>query len=240
MAKKKKLNTVDLNRFSAKSVSKESKLIRVKVLIVCEGEKTEPNYFRSFSQIANGSGYVYDVTTEGGGINTLWVVDKAAELKKKAESIGQPYDTVWAVFDKDSFLDQNFDNAVVKARKLGIGCAWSNEAFELWYVLHFDSRCTAMSRKDYQHIIEARVNGSGKYPEKRKYVYKKNDKAARTILTTCGDEMLAVRYAERLHKQFEGTAPHSANPCTTVYELVRLLLGQDKNFNDAIKHSVDK
>lgn len=54
MAKKKKINTVDLNRFSAKSVSKESKLIRVKVLIVCEGEKTEPNYFRQLKHVNLG------------------------------------------------------------------------------------------------------------------------------------------------------------------------------------------
>ena len=77
--------------------------IRCKVLVVCEGSKTEPNYFKSFSMMRNSSSLVFDVLSDGGGINTLAVVDEAIKLREKAEKKGEPYDSVWAVFDKDGF-----------------------------------------------------------------------------------------------------------------------------------------
>lgn len=99
----KKLNIADM------------RYIRCRVLIVCEGEKTEPNYFRSFNMMKNSSGLVYEINCDGGGINTMQVVDKAIELKDKAERQGNPYDTVWSVFDRDSFKAADFDNAIAKA-----------------------------------------------------------------------------------------------------------------------------
>lgn len=156
MAKKKKLSAMSTESFAAQEVSKEEKLIRIRVLIVCEGTKTEPNYFKSFSKVQKGI-FVYDITTEGGGINTDKVVSEAIKHKVKAEAEGNPYDSVWAVFDKDSFPDNKFDTAINNAFDHHIGCAWSNEAFELWYVLHFDNRITPMSRKDYQKVITERV-----------------------------------------------------------------------------------
>lgn len=78
--------------------------IRCRVLVVCEGSKTEPNYFNSFSMMKNSSSFVFEVFPEGGGISTLAVVDKAIELRDKAVKHGHPYDSVWAVFDKDGSL----------------------------------------------------------------------------------------------------------------------------------------
>lgn len=145
--------------------------IRCKVLIVCEGSKTEPNYFQSFSLMKNSSSLVFEVIPDGGGINTLAVVDKAIELRDKAAQRQNPYDSVWAVFDKDGFPDSDFDNAIQKAEQNGIGCAWSNEAFELWYVYHFDNRSTPMSRTNYQSVITSRVRerlGKNSYNYKKK------------------------------------------------------------------------
>lgn len=240
MSKKKNLSSINKTKFSAQEVSSEKKLIKVRVLIVCEGEQTEPNYFKSFDSIESSGGLVFDITSDGGKINTIQVVNKAIELREKAKNNGQPYDSVWAVFDRDSFKPTDFDNAISKARSKGIGCAWSNEAFELWYVLHFDNRITAMSRDDYKSIITQRVNNSCKSPQRKKdYEYKKNDERMRVILQNCGNEQLALKYAERLHKDAKGKAPHDANPCTTVYKLVRLLLGEDKKFNESIKQKVE-
>ena len=94
----KKLNISDLQpSIVLDPVAKDDiRYIRCRVLIVCEGEKTEPNYFRSFSMMKNSSGLVYEVSCKGGGINTLQVVEKAIELRDKAEKQGLPYDSVWA------------------------------------------------------------------------------------------------------------------------------------------------
>ena len=47
-------------------------------LIVCEGEKTEPNYFKAFPKKIGK--LIYDIEFEGGGISTLGVVEKAIEI----------------------------------------------------------------------------------------------------------------------------------------------------------------
>lgn len=211
--------------------------IRCRVLIVCEGSKTEPNYFNSFSMMKNSSSFVFEVFPEGGGISTLAVVDKAVKLRDKAVKDGRPYDSVWAVFDKDGFPDFDFDNAIVKAEQSGIGCAWSNEAFELWYVYHFDDRNTPMSRKDYEGVITKRIRTRLR---DKKYKYVKNDEEMRNNLSRCGcDENIAIRRAENQANGFQNSRYHKHNPCTTVYKLVRLLIGKDVDFNEKIKQSVE-
>ncbi len=52
------------------------------------------------------------------------------------------YDEVWCVFDMDYEPDMNhqyedFDNAIQSAHKAGYKCAYSNDAFELWFILHY-------------------------------------------------------------------------------------------------------
>lgn len=212
--------------------------IRCKVLVVCEGSKTEPNYFKSFSMMRNSSSLVFDVLSDGGGINTLAVVDGAIKLREKAEKKGEPYDSVWAVFDKDGFPDTDFDNAIMKASQNNINCAWSNEAFELWYVYHFDNRSTSMKRTEYAAIITDRVrNRLGD----KSYKYQKNDKLMRDILSRCGcDEVMTIRWAEKQACEFLDNRYHLHNPATTVYKLVRLLTGKDEAFNKMIKESVEE
>lgn len=222
-------------------VTKDDKrYVRCRILIVCEGEKTEPNYFRSFSMMANSSGLVYEIKTAGGGINTIQVVDKAIELKAQADKVAKPYDSVWVVFDRDSFKATDFDNAINKAKQNKIGCAWSNEAFELWYVYHFDDRCTAMSRKDYKDIITKRVRAVGYRKGNKEYAYLKNDINMRAILSACHcDEDIAIRRAERQSKIFNNQKFHDHNPCTMVYKLVRQLIGEDKDFVNQIKSELE-
>ena len=149
--------------------------IKCRVLIVCEGFKTEPNYFKSFHMMENSGGLVFEITNAGGGINTIKVVQKAIELRDKAIGDKKPYDITWAVFDKDSFDADKFDNAIKMANSNGIRCAWSNEAFELWYIYHFENRITPMSRNEYAHKITTLVREKQKLKTGKKstFVYKK-------------------------------------------------------------------
>lgn len=58
----------------------------------------------------------------------------------------------------------------------------------------------------------------------------------RAILKECGcDETLAIRMAKKQNETFENKSYHLHNPCTKVYELVRLLRGEDIDFNEEIK-----
>lgn len=236
--RKKKLSSMNLGLYSYKEPVHEDVKVRCRILIVCEGEKTEPNYFKSFDQMQYGS-MVYDIECEGGKINTMQVVDKAIELRDKAIASGSPYDIVWAVFDKDDFPASLFNAAITKAGQHGIGCAWSNEAFELWYVFHFVNRVTAMSREEYKKAISRHVNESPAYTRKTRYIYKKNDSKSHTMMTTYGDEARAIRYAESQSDSFDDTRYATHNPSTTVYKLVRLLRGEDQLFNEKIMRDLN-
>ena len=99
---------------------------RSRFLIVCEGERTEPNYFRGFRLSAK----VADI--RGLGANTVSLVRETIVLRDAGD-----YDSVWCVFDRDSFPLQNFNRALQLAEQNGINVAYSNEAFEIWYLLHF-------------------------------------------------------------------------------------------------------
>ena len=140
MAKKINIDRKLERQFSSHKKERQSRELKIYFLIVCEGEKTEPNYFMHFHQKVKN--FVY-VKCEGGGINTIQVVEKAINLRDNSEL---KYDKVWAVFDKDDFPSECFNAAIQKAKSNGIDCAWSNEAFELWYLLHFQYRNAGMKR----------------------------------------------------------------------------------------------
>lgn len=233
MAKKKSLKEMEPLKIVMTPVEKDDdRYVHCRVLIVCEGEKTEPFYFNSFGMMRNNSSFVFEITPGGGGINTMNVVDEAIRRRNEAMENDKPFDSVWAVFDRDSFDPSLFDNAICRAEANGINCAWSNEAFELWYVYHFDDRNTAMSRQDYERIITDRVRSRGM----KGFSYEKKCPDMRHVLSECGcDERLAIRLAERQAMNFLGKAYHDQNPCTMVYKLVRLLIGEDKEFNKQVK-----
>lgn len=135
-------NVWALNNMQKKSLAnlkrkKNFKQTRKSFLIVCEGEKTEPNYFEKFRVPKK----VFDVV--GIGANTTSLIRKAIKLRNNSNTT---YDEVWCVFDRDSFPVQNFNNALSLATKNNIKVAYSNEAFEIWYLLHFNYHDSATSR----------------------------------------------------------------------------------------------
>lgn len=210
--------------------------IRGRILIVCEGKETEPNYFKSFAL----RDYV-EVRTQGGNGSPSQVVEIAGQLRDKAKQ--SPYDAVWAVFDKDDFPD--FKTAIDTAHSKGIRCAWSNEAFELWFIYHFENPTSAITRDKYKKKIEDYVKQGAETFKRSKYkefIYKKNDKNIRRTLLDCGgNEENAIKWAEKQAQ--EQVKSHDKdwdkhNPCTMVYLLVKQLLGKDDEFNRKISNSL--
>jgi hypothetical protein len=235
MARKIKVDNALLKQFSRKSRKEKShRDLIAYFLIVCEGEKTDPNYFRAFPKKAGK--IVFDVELEGGGISTLKVVEKAIELRNASS---QKYDRVWAVFDRDSFKASSFNNAILKAKANGIECAWSNEAFELWYLLHFHNRVTAMGRDDYKKAIELAVNDKIKKGKKH-FQYRKNDPDMFTLLSKIGSQDLAIRWAKELSAKIDGEKFANYNPNTQVYKLVEELIGKSKKLNTEIVEKYTK
>jgi hypothetical protein len=236
MARTIKIDNALQKRFTKQKEKEEGRSkreIRVYFLIVCEGAETEPNYFESFpTKIGR---FVFDLSFEGGGISTRKVVEKAIELRDNSP---QKYDRVWAVFDKDSFPAYQFNGAIQKAKANGIHCAWSNEAFELWYLLHFQYRNSPMLREDYKKAIEKSINGlitSGK-----SFKYKKNSLEMYSLLEKYGNQAQASNWAKNLMNQYNSNDFSNHNPCTTVYELVKELNGKSEKLNDEIMRKLKK
>ena len=219
-------------RFAPQSKTKETRPLVAYFLIVCEGAKTEPNYFKAFPKKVGK--YVYDISFDGGGINTRKVVDKAISLRDKSR---QKYDRVWAVFDKDGFPANDFNSAILKAEANNIHCAWSNEAFELWYLLHFHNRNTAMKRDEYQTAIEKAINDKQrKLGKKAKpFKYKKNDEMMYDTLMDLGDQASAIRFAKKLAENNDGEQFANYNPQTMVFKLVEELNGDSAELNAELK-----
>lgn len=176
---------------------------RQSFLIVCEGQKTEPNYFKKFPIPPDSV-----VTVEGNGANTDGLVRDAIRFRA-----GKKYDQVWVVFDRDSFTPEHFNNAIQMARANNIHVAYSNEAFELWYVLHFFYLDTAITRADYCHRLSHRDCLGYKYEKDSETIY--DDLFA--LQTT------AIRNAKRLLVQYNPPNPVSDKPSTTVHLLVEQL-----------------
>lgn len=233
MARTIKIDNALQKRFAKKTKKSKSRELVTYFLIVCEGEKTEPNYFKSFPKKVGK--FIYDIEFEGGGISTLKVVEKAIELRDKSK---QKYDRVWAVFDRDSFKSNSFNSAILKAKANNIGCAWSNEAFELWYLLHFHNRITAMKRGEYKNAIEEAVNS--KLGKKRKrFTYQKNDTKMYSLLNQIGSQDSAINWAKELAKEIGGEQFAKYNPQTMVYKLVEELNGQSEKLNAELKEKYE-
>lgn len=174
--------------------------VRQRFLIVCEGEKTEPNYFRSFRVPK----LVVDV--KGLGVSPRQLVEKALSLKEQDE-----YDQIWCVFDRDDLNVGAFNGAIQRAESQGLRVAYSNQAFELWYLLHFHFYNTPMRRIDYTE----------KLSELLPHPYLKND--LRMYDQLFSRQTTAIRNANRLLKQFSPLNPGTNDPSATVHMLVQEL-----------------
>jgi hypothetical protein len=235
MAKKMQLDTaLQKGKFTKiEPPSKEgTRDLRAFFLIVCEGAKTEPNYFKSFPKMAGN--LVFELTFDGGGISTTKVLEKALEIRNKSS---QKFDRIWIVFDKDSFPESHFNKAILDAEKEGVQSAWSNEAFELWYLLHFVYRNTGMKRDEYQKALETQVNAQIKLKTGKagSFNYKKNDTGMYKTLQEFGSETNAVKWSVMLEKTFSGQQYAKYNPCTTVYKLVQELRGLSEDLKQKIE-----
>jgi hypothetical protein len=172
-------------------------------LIVCEGERTEPNYFRRFRVPRE----VAEVKVEGTGYNTLSLVEEAVRLRDRYEMSDD--DEVWCVFDKDSFNAAYFNDAIIRAQAYGFHSAYSNEAFELWYLLHFHYYNTGIDRGQYIEKLNRLL---------RPRPYLKNDPGMYDLLQE--KQGAAIRNATRLLADNQSSSPANDNPSTTVHLLV--------------------
>ena len=188
------------------------------ILIVCEGENTEPSYFNQF-RITSAK-----VKSVGEGYNTVSLVNRALILAQQGS-----YDQVWCVFDKDDFKENDFNSAIQIAEANNFGVAYSNQSFEYWLILHFnDHQGGGMHRDSYNEKINVLLKPF-------KVVYDGNgtkliEEDFFELLDGIDDKTskkrveLAIVRAERNFNYFDQINPAKEESSTTVFRLVRELL----------------
>ena len=133
---------------SASLVRRQSmREVKQSFLIVCEGVRTEPDYFRAFRMTAA------TVKAVGQAMNTTSLVNKAISIRDADQKKKRTYDQCWVVFDKDDFPAKDFNEAIAFAERNGFKVAYSNQAFEYWFLLHFNLYKGALHRSNYPDML---------------------------------------------------------------------------------------
>lgn len=117
---------------------------RKTLLVLCEGERSEPEYIYALSREHDvrevaAVRIVLDADSYGSAPMTL--VRRAVELRKRTAKENDEVDEVWCVFDVEwpgtSAHHPNLREAVQLALANDVHLAVSNPSFELWLILHF-------------------------------------------------------------------------------------------------------
>ncbi|BDX37306.1 hypothetical protein CYCD_06610 [Tenuifilaceae bacterium CYCD] len=202
MSKMNPHKSVNFNRNRPTRLEKES------FLIICEGENTEPEYFKSF-RLSSARVKTISYTNKGNAIN---FVNEAILEKNKR---GKDFDNYWVVFDMDANTKQDFNRAIQLAKTNKFKVAYSNQAFELWYLLHFGYIQNKMHRRLYKRKLD----------ELLPFPYEKDKETAKRmyaeLLNKQGD---AIANAARVYNEIGNHhSPADEESSTTVYQLVESL-----------------
>ena len=146
-----------------------------RVIIVCEGSKTEKYYFEAIRRSLRRTSIqiaVYHPHGTNAGLIVDFAIRKRQEQRKET-TWNDKLDSVWAVYDGVEHFRHNptdWHKALDLAKSNNIRLAITNPSFELWYLLHFQNQ-TKWLERDAAYIqlkekyIKAYEKGDVLYPE---------------------------------------------------------------------------
>lgn len=184
------------------------------VLIVCEGTKTEKNYFANLITHEKLSSVVNIEIIHGNGTDPVSVVNTAIEEREKMES-HLPFDKVYCVIDRDEH--KKFDDAQKLAKDNQINLIVSYPSFEYWYLCHFKYYRAPIVRTGKKSAGDNCVNLlNSEWKTKFQEDYRKN---AENIYTKLFDFLETALKNAGLAKQ-SAEEDDEKNPSTHVDKLV--------------------
>ena len=182
--------------------------VRESFLIVCEGQNTEPEYFNSF-RLTSAT-----VKAVGKGLGTRVLVKVAIRIRLEEQKKGKIYDHCWVVFDKDDFPEEDFNAAITEAEAAGFKVAWSNQAFEFWFILHFILYHGPLHRSRYAEML-TKLTGMP---------YSKKAGVASALYNLLFPRLdTAIANARTVLADFQGAPPAKCESATTVFALAEML-----------------
>jgi len=182
-----------------------------RILVVCEGRVTEPEYFKALQHEFRNPLVHVEIDKQGGV--PLTVVNRAIELDNQANDQSKrfqeddlKYDDVWCVIDVDEH--PHLAQALELAQKSGVKVAVSNPCIELWALLHFRDQTERIHRHDAQQALKAFMP---KYDKVLDF-----DRMRRAYTK-------AAERAQSLRKTAEAMGEPNRNPSTGVHLLAELI-----------------
>ena len=187
-----------------------------KVLIVCEGEKTEPFYFKELRihyDLASANIEVFGAK----GTDPASIFDFAKRRFDSEKRKGDSYDRVYCVFDKDTH--QNFSSVVESIRianPKGVYFAIpSVPCFEFWLLLHF-----CYTTNPYRSV--PRKSACDQVTSDLKRYLPDYEKGAQNLFSELVLKVtIAKKNAAKIYVQAKET--QTDNPSTRIHELVDYL-----------------
>ena len=190
-----------------------------RVLIVCEGTKTEPHYLRELRDDLHIRPQVVRVAPND-GVSPDRVVAHALKLYDEDAVAGDAFDQVYCVFDRDNHT--TFDAAVRRTEDLSdagkpFEAITSTPCFEVWLLLHFGYSAQPFHAAGKKSVGDQVVAALKKKPGFAKY-----DKGQKGVYVQLKPKLTdALTHAELLRKQ--GAKTGSINPATDVDGLVKAI-----------------
>lgn len=190
--------------------------LRAVIVLVCEGQNTEPDYFNQFRRRFNGSMVRLEVIGEGAAPVTIAraaALRKAELDKSRKNSDWSSNDQVWAVFDRDEH--PKISDATAVCRAAGVSVAFSDPCFELWLLLHLIDFDRPDDRHQVQRELEANLDCYSR----------KTRKTADFDLLFDKIEEAERRASSQLARREEEAQGGLNRPYTNVFRLTRVLRG---------------
>ncbi len=207
------------------------------IIIACEDKVSAPTYFKMIvSKLIQNRAITQDsfvIATPHNTHPTGVLADLVNHQCDNGKTY-QEFEHKWIVIDRDKervngggHTKEDFNNAIKDAEKLEVDVAYAIDSFEIWYLLHFDYRDTAISRDDILDTIIKKLKAINlsKFDKLNKKNIKNKENTKLIFVELLGMQETAIKNAERLLE----SSPENNDPSTTVHKLVELLNGLDKN-----------
>lgn len=187
-----------------------------KVLIVCEGERTEPNYFYGLRNHYGLNTANVEVCGECGS-DPMSVLVHGKQRYREEKDAGDAFDKVFCVFDKDAHVNYAKTLEAIAATKPRDTFVAINSVpcFEYWLLLHF-----IYSTRPYTDLPG---NSSGNQVLAELIGYLPGyEKGARDIFATLVDQLDFAK-SNAMRSRREAEINETDNPSTRIHELVSFL-----------------
>lgn len=183
-----------------------------RILIVCEGERTERQYFEDLKRDTKVLPVTIVVAPETGDPLTVVTVAvrrmRAADRQARSEGSNYlRYDAVWGDVDVDDHA--RLPQARRVAAENGVELAVSNPCFELWALLHYQDQTAHIERDRLRLALQRHQPGYDKLLD---------------FGRMHPGYAEAVRRAISLDAQADAHGESGRNPTTGVYRLTKLII----------------